>query len=97
EVGDRIGGLIQRIAKTESGHDVRALSQLMAQIKERFPDKTNATVLAEPTTSYDVLVHIMDAVRSGRSVQGANVVRTELFPDISVGDAPIRGQLSAAK
>lgn len=97
EVGDRIGGLIQRIVKTESGHDVRALSQLMAQLKERFPEKSDATVLAEPNTSYDVLVQIMDAIRAGRTVQGTTIVRTELFPDISVGDAPVRGQLSAAK
>jgi biopolymer transport protein ExbD len=92
EVGDRIGGLIQRIANTESGYDYHALSQLMEQIKARFPDKTDATVLAEPATSYDVLVQVMDAIRVGHTVQGASVVRAELFPDISIGDAPIRGR-----
>ena len=92
EVGDRIGGLIQRIANTPAGYDYPALSQLMAQIKARFPDKTEATLLAEPDTPYDVLVHVMDAVRIGNTVQGANVVRAELFPDISVGDAPVRAR-----
>jgi len=29
-------------------------------------------------------------VREGNVVQGATVVRAELFPDISIGDAPIR-------
>jgi biopolymer transport protein ExbD len=89
EVGDRIGGLIQRIGNTATGYDLRALEQLMRQIKERFPNKTDATILAEPNTSYDVLVQVMDAIRSGRTVQGAAVVRSELFPDISIGDAPI--------
>jgi biopolymer transport protein ExbD len=90
EVGDRIGGLIQRIATTDAGYDVKSLAVLMRQIKERFPDKSDVTVLAEPSISYDVLVHVMDAVRSGRQVQGATFVHVDLFPDISVGDAPIR-------
>ena len=90
EVGDRIGGQIMRIANTASGYDFHTLSQLMQELKTRFPDKREATVLAEPDTPYDVLVHAMDAVREGRVAQGANVVRAELFPDISVGDAPIR-------
>ncbi len=90
EVGDRIGGLIQRIANTDSGHDLRSLAALMQQLKTRFPDKTEATVLAEPNTPYDSLVQVMDAVRAGHTTQGATVVTTELFPAISIGDAPIR-------
>ncbi len=90
EVGDRIGGLIERIANKPSGPDIGALGQLMQQIKARFPEKTEATVLAEPSTSYDVLVHVMDAMRASHTVQGAKITRAELFPQISVGDAPIR-------
>ena len=92
EVGDRIGGLVQRIANTDKGYDYRSLSQLMEEIKTKFPDKTDATVLAEADTPYDVLVQVMDAVRIGHQAQGANVVRVELFPDISVGDAPVRAR-----
>jgi biopolymer transport protein ExbD len=91
EVGDRIGGLIQRIPRTQSGHyDVAALATLALAIKERFPDKTDATVLPEPNVPYDVLVQVMDSLRAGRQVQGAKVVEVALFPDISIGDAPIR-------
>ena len=90
EVGDRIGGLIERIPATATGPDVRALQALIQQIKVRFPDKTDATVLAEPDTSYDTLVQVMDAVRTGHLAQGTQVVRAELFPNISIGDAPIR-------
>jgi hypothetical protein len=35
-------------------------------------------------------VQVMDAVREGRVAQGANVVTADFFPDISIGDAPIR-------
>ena len=90
EVGDRIGGLIERIPATATGPDLRALSQLIQQIKTRFPAKLEATVLAEPNTSYDTLVQVMDAVRAGHLAQDGKVVRSELFPNISIGDAPIR-------
>src|SRR5918911_3521187 len=40
EVGDRIGGLIQRIPNDATkGLDVNALSALMVQLKTQFPDK----------------------------------------------------------
>jgi biopolymer transport protein ExbD len=90
EVGDRLGGLIERIPATAAGPDVRALSRLVQQLKTRFPDKTEATLLAEPNTSYDTLVQVMDALRAGHMAQGDKLVRSELFPHISIGDAPIR-------
>ncbi len=90
DVGDRIGGLIQHIPNVKTGYDVRALSTLMQQIKQRFPDKASATILAQPDTPYDVLVQVMDAVRAGHQAQGAKIVRTDLFPEISIGDAPPR-------
>jgi biopolymer transport protein ExbD len=92
EVGDRIGGLIERIPATAQGPDLRTMQTLIQQIKTKYPDKRDATVLAEPNTSYDTLVQVMDAVRSGHTVQGAKVLRSELFPNISIGDAPLRGK-----
>lgn len=89
EVGDRIGGLIQRIPNAGTGPDVKALQALVVQLKQRFPDKVDATLLAEPNTSYDTLVNVMDAVRETHTVQGPVVTRSELFPNISIGDAPV--------
>ncbi|MDP3822062.1 MAG: biopolymer transporter ExbD [Burkholderiales bacterium] len=89
EVGDRIGGLIARIPNVGAAHDVKALTTLMTQIKTRFPDKTDATLLAEPNTPYDTLVQVMDATRESQSLQGKKTTRTELFPNISIGDAPV--------
>jgi biopolymer transport protein ExbD len=89
EVGDRIGGLIQRIPNAGPVHDVKALSELMVQIKARFPDKTDATLLAEIDTPYDTLVQVMDAMRESYTVQGPKTLRAELFPNISIGDAPV--------
>jgi hypothetical protein len=46
-------------------------------------------VLAEPNTSYEMLVRVMDAMRTVKTVDGARIVHADLFPQISVGDAPI--------
>ena len=89
EVGDRIGGLIQRIGNTPEGQDVKSLSVLMQQIKQKFPETLTATVMAEPNTPYDALVQVMDTVRSLHTLQGQQMMRADLFPNISVGDAPV--------
>jgi len=90
EVGDKVGGLFQRIANTPKGYDLPTLTALLFTIKGKFPDKSDVSILAEQNTPYDSLVHVMDAVRSGRSANGGTTpVRVDLFPNISVGDAPM--------
>lgn len=91
ELGERSAGVLKRIEKTAKGHDYKTLSLALQGLKERFPDKTQATILSEPNTSYDILVQVMDTVRVVSSVQGGSVTRYELFPDVSIGDAPARG------
>jgi biopolymer transport protein ExbD len=95
EVGDRVGGLIQRIERKDGGSaPLKTLNALMVQVKQKFPDKTEVSVLAEPETPYDHLVQVMDAVRAvPRAVLQAGSVQlasADLFPDIAVGDAPVR-------
>lgn len=90
EVGDRIGGLGQRIANTPQGYDFVALSTYIQQIKSQHPDTKAASVLAQPDTSYDTLVQVMDAVREAKPPGAkAKTPNIELFPDISIGDVPI--------
>jgi hypothetical protein len=58
-------------------------------VKSKFPDKTDATILLEPDTPYDTVVQTMDRLRVLEVNAGLNVVQYELFPDISIGDAPV--------
>lgn len=92
EIGDRNAGLLSRIEKTDAGYDFEALERYMRRVKSQFPDQTAATVLLEPDISYQVLVEVMDAVRVAEVVEAdaSRVSRAELFPEISIGDAPIR-------
>jgi len=88
DVTDRKGGLIQRVANHNGGYDYKGLNEIMKQLKVRLPTKMDATVLAEPDTSYQVLVSTMDAVRTFTVVSAGSVRYGELFPNVSLGDAP---------
>lgn len=91
EIGERSAGVMKRLDKTASGHDLKMLSRILQDIKLRFPDKLNATILPELDTHYDTLVQVMDAVRVAEVIQAGSVTRYELFPEISIGDAPYAG------
>jgi biopolymer transport protein ExbD len=90
EIGDRNSGLIKRVAATGQGHNFNEISELLQQVKARFPEKLNATLLLEENTPYDTLVQVMDSVRVARVVQAGSVQLAELFPEIAIGDAPAR-------
>jgi len=86
EIADA-GGAPVIIANKGGDYDFKTLSAALRQLKARFPEHTAATLLLEQSISYDTLVQVMDSVRVARSVQAATVVKTDLFPDISIGDA----------
>ena len=88
EVGERHGGLIRHIAATPEGHDYAVLSELLQQVKARFPDRLEATLLLEPDIPYDTMVQVMDSVRVAQVMQAGGLQTVELFPDIAIGDAP---------
>jgi len=97
EVGDRRGGLFRRIAVTAAGHDYQQLSELLQQIKARFPDKPDATLLLEADVPYDTVVQVMDSVRVAKVMQHGTLQAAELFPEISIGDAPPAGMKVASQ
>jgi biopolymer transport protein ExbD len=88
EVADRNQGVLETVPATASGQDVVRLSAFLDGIKERFPDKTSATLLVAEDVDYDTIVQVMDAVRVRQVTEGGRVVRRELFPQIALGDAP---------
>jgi biopolymer transport protein ExbD len=91
EVGDRNQGLLGIYPNTDTGYDYAALAEKLAQLKERYPTKTDASILLEQDISYDTIVQVMDTVRVTQVVEEeeGRIDRTDLFPDISIGDAPV--------
>jgi biopolymer transport protein ExbD len=88
EVADRNVGVLASVPATPTGQDVVRLSQYLDGIKDRFPDKTSATLLVAEDVDYDTIVQVMDAIRVRQANDGGRVVRRELFPQIALGDAP---------
>lgn len=88
-VADSKGGLIKRINNIDSLYQFEELSLVLRQLKARLPDKKDITILAEMDTSYQTLVSAMDTARSYPAVVAASLVDAELFPEISIGDAPV--------
>ncbi len=89
EVGDRNIGALGIYPNTADGYDYEALSAKLSAIKKRYPDKTDAAILLESNIAYDTLVQVMDRVRIEEKVEGQRILRNDLFPDISIGDAPV--------
>jgi biopolymer transport protein ExbD len=93
EVGDRNQGLLGVYPNSNSGeYDFDALSAKLSELKRHYPSKTDASILLESDIAYDTLVQVMDRVRIEEEVEDDSIVRTDLFPDISIGDAPVTGQ-----
>jgi biopolymer transport protein ExbD len=89
QVADRGSGLLSEFPNRAEGYDLVALSEYLKRVKDKFPEKLDATILLEPDISYDTLVQVMDTVRVVEQVQGERTVQAELFPEISIGDAPL--------
>jgi len=86
------GVLIKRIdtKQTQDGEtlDYRTLSLVLREIKKQVKSKSDILLLSEAGVSYQSLVSTIDTIRGFRTVIATNAVEVELFPDISLGDAP---------
>lgn len=87
-VADRQSGPLKIIPATEKGQDFKELTNFLTTIKTSYPAITEITLLLEPTTDYDTLIHTMDSVRYKPKLVNGTWVKGALFPDIGIGDAP---------
>ncbi len=93
-VADGRGGAIKSVPQVNGVHDYATLSLVMQEVKRRLPEKRDITILLEQDTDYQTLVSVMDRVRSYKAVLAMDVVDAELFPVISLGDAPAPAKAS---
>ncbi|BFM17699.1 hypothetical protein R50073_38820 [Maricurvus nonylphenolicus] len=74
------------------------LQEVKRQLKEKQIEKRNITILSQANTPYQTLVSVIDIARSFKTVVATSVVDAELFPEISLGDAPdqiLAGQVAS--
>lgn len=69
-------------------HDFNTLSLVMRGIKDKVSDKKDAVILSAKDVDYQTLIATMDTVKSYQTVVAASLAEVELFPEISLGDAP---------
>jgi len=91
EVADRNTGVLKTLPKVNGAYDYAGLSSFLQDVKARYTTVVAANVLLEPDIPYDVLVQTMDNTRVWLNTEGPLLQKVELFPDISVGDAPLTG------
>jgi biopolymer transport protein ExbD len=91
EVADRNTGVLKTLPKVNGEYDYAGLSSFLQDVKARYRDTLAASVLLEQDIPYDVLVQTMDNTRVWLNGEGVGLQKVELFPDISVGDAPLTG------
>ena len=89
-------GVTRNLANTPQGYNVQALSDLLVEVKKTDPAEQNINVLLEPDTPYDSLVKVMDAARITPAEARASGLPHELFPQISIGDAPVEPGVAPA-
>ncbi len=95
EIGDRKRGRLKLVSVNDDGSYLNEISDMLQQIKARVPEKTDITLLLETDIPYQRLVEMMDTLRVVKVHQGEETVNAELFPAISIGDAPM-GNLRTA-
>lgn len=86
------GTPLKTVAQKDGEYDYPLLSDVLQEVKrllaEKDIEKRDIFILSQADTDYQTLVRTMDTVRSFKAVVAASVVDAELFPEISLGDAP---------
>lgn len=96
EVVDRQTGPLKIIENVGPEHDFDGMVDFLKQVKTKFPDINDISVLLESDTPYEILVTTMDKVRIAQQMVAGESVKAELFPNIAIGDAPPDSRKQAA-
>ena len=91
DIADRNSGILRSLPMKGADYDYQGLSEYLQFVKSKYPTTTEASVLLESDIPYDVLVQTMDNVRLYEMNDAPLFTKVELFPDISVSDAPLTG------
>jgi biopolymer transport protein ExbD len=75
-------------------HDYQQLQKTLISVKQTLlangADKKDIILLLQEDTDYQTVVSLIDTTRSYEDVLITSVVQAELFPQVSLSDAPLR-------
>lgn len=95
EIRDSNLGRIKYIERKKAETNWKVFTDILVEIKTRFPEEQSITLLLEHEINYRTLIQVMDRVRSADVVYFTEVENVELFPNISITDAPILKAVAA--
>ena len=90
-VQEHRSGLRKAFSIQSGNKEIQELRDTLIALKQQFPDRTDVSILASPDVKYDLLVKVMDHARMREVNTGDRIQLQELFPNISIGDAPVTG------
>jgi biopolymer transport protein ExbD len=88
EIRDSNLGRIKYLERNNEFSEWDVFTDILVEIKSRFPDEQKITLLLDRDVNFKTLIEVMDRVRTADVVEFAEVQTVELFPEISIGDAP---------
>lgn len=88
EIRDTNLGRIKYLARDSGQTNWKSFTNVLVEIKSRFPDEQNITLLIDQQVAYKTIIQVMDRVTSAEIVNITELETVELFPNISIGDAP---------
>lgn len=83
--------IVSSLPLVDGEHDIPGLSARLQELKARYREKDDATLLIEPDIQYETIIHVMDAVKVAEipsEEDEGQIHQLALFPRLSVGDAP---------
>jgi len=88
EIRDANLGRIKYLARNSEEIDWKSFTGVLVEIKSRFPDEQKIALLIDQRVTYKTIIQVMDRVTSAEIVNITELEEVELFPNISIGDAP---------
>ncbi|MEH6473224.1 MAG: biopolymer transporter ExbD [Halopseudomonas sp.] len=87
-ISDRKKGPYLSLEANDGSFDYSAMQNKLLEIKSKYQELTQITLLSEPDIAYNQIIEVMDRVRQTRVTANGTRLNVELFPDIALGDAP---------
>ncbi len=92
--------LVSTGAEPELQHDFTGLQDTLKLVKQTLlakdVDKKDIILMLPDTTDYQTIISLIDSTRSYKAVVATSVVDAELFPEVSLAEAPARYELKSA-
>ena len=92
--------LVSTGAESALQHDFIGLQNTLKLVKQtllaKAMDKKDIILMLPDSTDYQTIISLIDATRSYKDVVAASVVDAELFPEVSLAEAPARYELKNA-